>query len=178
MLSGKEQWQDEREHLMASSSTRNREVRARIEKWLTDDDWKLTPFEAEGMLWAFRAATSDARRVVIGMPAQKPDAILVTCGLSVAEHQRQKLALLDFAKRSEFLWDLRHELLLRDVEFDGVESPLKAIAVHSMIFLDGLTQDNFYQRILRVSNAVMALACRFGRFFGEAYSPDAQEFVN
>ena len=77
------------------------------------------------------------------------------------------MAALPQKKRQDFLWDLRFDLLMTDVEFSGLSDPLGRIGVGQPIFYDALSKDLFMQRLSEVKKALLLILWKIARLMEE-----------
>lgn len=128
-----------------------------VHKWLMDDGWKVGKRTFPEATWAFIAEDNFGRKIVIGQKPDRQDELLIQAQVNISDDDRTKLDQLPEDERNNFLWDLRFELLRTDLDFKGVELPLKNIEVMLRISADTLTitKDTFRQGIQRVTRGII-----------------------
>jgi hypothetical protein len=168
-----------RELMMANSeSTKSRELKTKIGRWLSEDYFSSEPLSAPDMLWAFKASTGDGRYLLVGRPIKSESYILLSSGLTISEGHEAKIGLVSKDKMEDFLFETVTRLLTMGLEYQGLSRSPKEIWVHSRIYLDGLTHDSFSQRGLLVTSAISLVRAGIVRLFGESIPSSSQEEVN
>jgi hypothetical protein len=163
-----------------SESTKNRELRTRIEQWLRPEYDTVQPFTADSMAWSYIASFSNGRKLLVGRPLEFESHLQISSGLTLAEPHREKFALLPREQRTAYFYDTASQLLALDVQYEGLVDPPREIWVHTKCFIDGLTRDAFFQRTLRIGNIIMLLGLGLSRLLGEGFNrgSSSQEDVN
>ncbi len=141
-----------------------------------EDGWSLRQETPQGGLWAFVAEDSRGRRVVVGQNANRQDEVIIQAQVNIGDDTINKLSSLPENEREELLWDLRFELLRTNLEFAGIETPLKSIKVSERIFLDALTKDCFLQRISEVRKGLLVVLWILARKFVQPPPPRQMGF--
>lgn len=142
-------------------------VEKKISGWLSEEGWKLTPETRPEFRFVVIADDGSGRKLAISQHSQKPDRVTIEGGVAFGDEQAKKFAALSAAKRQDFLWDLRFDLLATDVEFSGLGEPLRRITLAQPIFYDGLTKDAFMQRVSEVKKALLLVLWKISRVMEE-----------
>jgi hypothetical protein len=143
------------------------DVEKRIRGWLSEEGWQLTAETRPEFRFVVIADDGSGRKLIISQHSRKPDRILIEGAISFADDHAKKFAALSAAKRQDFLWDLRFDLLATDVEFSGLAEPLKRITLAQPIFYDALTKDSFMQRVSEVKKALLLVLWKVSRAMEE-----------
>lgn len=132
-------------------------IKEKVHDWLMEDGWSLRQESFPQAIWAFVAEDRLGRKIVVGQNADKEDQVIIQGAVIFDEKTTNKIAQLPEDERNNFLWELRFELLKTDLEFSGIEIPLKSIQVSERIFFDALTKDSFLQRASQVRKGVLII---------------------
>jgi len=147
------------------------DAKEQIQKWLMEDGWSLRQESGKEAVWAFVGEDRLGRKVVVGQNIGREDEVILQGTVRFDEATTDRIAQLREDERNDFLWDLRFELLRTDLEFAGVEAPLKEIRVTERIFFDALTKDTFLQRVAEVRKGVLAVIWMVNRRFAQPPPP-------
>lgn len=150
-----------------STDTSPTEIRGKLQTWLMEDGWSIRQQSLPDTVWAFVAEDEQKRKLIVGQRSAREDEILLQGAIVIDEETGNKIAGLDEDERNNFLWDLRFELLRTNLEFQGVEIPLKQINVTERIFMDALTKDAFLQRASEVRKGVLVVLWMVNREFAQ-----------
>ncbi len=149
----------------------------KVQKWLLEDGWKLKEGEPiPDSLWTFLAEDEMGRKIVIGQRPNRQDEIMIQASVTIGDDTNKLLVALDEDKRSAFLWKLRFELIQTNLEFQGVEAPIKRVSVVQRIFLDALGKDLFMRRTSEVRKGILIVMWMLAREFGEQPAPRQMGF--
>jgi hypothetical protein len=154
--------------------------RSRVQQWLLAEGWRTTDGVPEqGWAWML-AVTNTKTTLLITQPANKPDQIIIQGEVEVTDDHRKSFNALPSEKRDNIIWDLRFDLLKMGVEFFGVHLPFESIFMRKVIYSDGLTKDNFMQRVREVHRAVLFVQWTFSRNYKEPPNEEPEDgfFVN
>ena len=142
-------------------------VKNQIEKWLLDEGYKVKSVTNKNAYFNFFAEDPYGREVSVSQPIKKADQIKLVAGVRLSQEQLNKLSQMSEDKRNEILWKLRFGLLDRGVGFSLITMPLRSIKIWSVLFYDGLTKDHFFNRLFKVSNALVFIFWTIARELGE-----------
>ena len=92
------------------------------------------------------------------MPRQ--DCLVIRSSFTADEALRQKWAQCDPELRKKLFWDVRFRLVESGAEFTQDQDFAEIVAI-DRIYLDGLTQDQFWQRVRVVRNAILGAVWHF-----------------
>jgi len=132
-------------------------VKDTVHKWLMDDGWSLRKQSYPEATWAFVAEDRLGKKIVIGQKSDRQDELLIQAAVTIDDDTRDKLDRLLEDERNDFLWDLRFELLRTDLDFRGIQLPLKNIEVMLRICSDTLTKDTFRQGTSQVGKGILII---------------------
>lgn len=142
-------------------------IRDRVRTLLMEDGWSLRQQSFPRTVWAFIAEDSLGRKIAVGQNTDREDQVVIQGAVAISETTTSRIAQLPEDERNNFLWDLRFELLRTNLEFSGVQFPLKHIEVTERIFLDALTKDVLIQRTSEVRKGVLMIQWMIQRKFAE-----------
>ena len=142
-------------------------IKEKIRTWLMEDGWSLRIEPSKDAIWAFVAEDGGKRKIVVGQTVGREDNVIIQAAVDVDDEIRNKLAQLPEDERNNFLWDLRFELIRTNLEFSGIQIPLKRIEVIERLFLDALTKDAFLQKASEVRKGVLIVLWMVARKFAQ-----------
>ena len=128
--------------------------KTRIQNWLMQEGWQVGEAQAENAAWALLATNQNGQGALVIQPQQFADMLFVQANMAFDESFRQQYQTLDQAKRQQVLWSLRIGLVQMNVDFEGIQEPFERLSVSQRIYDDGLTKDNFAQRVMQVKMAM------------------------
>ena len=142
-------------------------IKERIREILMEDGWSLRKKSGSGIIWAFAAEDRLRIRIGVGQSVGKEDQVVIEGVVTLGEATTNRIAQLPEDERNNFLWDLRFELLRTNLEFKGIQLPLKRVGVSERIFLDALTKDAFLQRASEIRKGVLIINWMIQRKFAQ-----------
>jgi hypothetical protein len=142
-------------------------IKERVQTLLMEDEWSLRQESFPRTIWTFIAEDRLGRKIVVGQNIDREDQIVIQGAVTLDEITTNRIDQLPEDERNNFLWDLRFELLKTNLEFSGIQFPLKHIAVSERIFLDALTKDALIQRTSEVRKGVLMIQWMLQRKFAE-----------
>ena len=151
-------------------------IKEKIRNWLMEDGWSLRQETPQQGLWAFIAEDSRGRKIVVGQNSNKQDEVVLQGQVNIGDDLTNKLNNLEEEDRNEFLWDLRFELLRTNLEFAGIEIPLKSVRVSERIFAEELSKGVFLQRTSEVRKGVLVILWMLQRQFAQQPFPKQMGF--
>lgn len=119
------------------------------------DQWSVRPQNIAGTQWGWVAQDQRERKIVVGQLEGRDDVLIIQAAVAFADDGPQPLDGLSDPDRTAFLWDLRLKLLQMDVEFEGLEHPLRRLTFSDRIFADAMTKDEFFRRVSAVRKALL-----------------------
>jgi hypothetical protein len=150
------------------------DVRHRISDWLLAEGWRLTDMsaKAEGAAWALEATDPNKRVVVFGQGETKPDALVMQAPINIDEPSQARLAALGPEKNEELGWEIRFQLINMGVKFSGLTLPIKRFVLVSRVYADELGRNDFFERVDRLQDAIIATIWMIRRSLAEP-APDS-----
>jgi hypothetical protein len=142
-------------------------IKERIREILMEDGWSIRQESTPKAIWAFVAENRAGIKIVVGQKIDREDQIVIQGSIHPDEIITSRMAQLPEDERNNFLWDLRFELLRTDLEFSGIETPLKQVEVSTQIFLDALTKDTFLLRTSQVRKGLLAIIWMLAKKFAQ-----------
>ncbi len=142
-------------------------------RWLQRSGWSVVPAQEDGAAWSLSAEIRDEPGVMVTQNAGDPYSIIVHSAFDIGEVAEAQIGAWPADKRRGFIIDLQIELLRIDIEFLGIEEPLKTIRVLREIYAP-FTRSGLLRTIRRVRNSGHLVALRLMQQLrlGEA-APDA-----
>jgi len=150
-----------------AEKTTPQHIKDRIREILMEDGWGVRQEPASKAIWAFIAENRAGIKIVVGQQIDKEDQIVIQGSVTPDDIIANRMAQLPEDERNNFLWDLRFELLRTDLEFNGIEAPLKRVEVSTRIFLDALTKDTFLLRTAQVRKGVLLVLWMIAKKFAQ-----------
>ena len=154
-----------------STDRKPSDIKEQIRTWLMEDGWSLRQETPQGGLWAFVADDGRGRKIVVGQNINKPDEIILQGQVNVGDDITNKISQMQEVERNKLLWDLRFELLIKYLEFAGIEIPIKSVRVSERIFQDELTKGHFLQRTAEVRKGVLVVLWMLQKQFAQQPPP-------
>jgi hypothetical protein len=151
----------------ANTTDSSADVQNKVRDWLVAEGWQVTPQTKQGFQFALVADDGKGRKLIVAQAVQRPDRITVESAIVLSAQQVKQFAGLSASKRQDFLWDLRFDLLHMDVEFRGLEDPLRRVILAQPIFYDVLDKASFMQRFSDVRKATLLVLWKIGRLIQE-----------
>ena len=158
---------------MTTGNANDRDLRAKLSKWLRDEEWTVTVTPGKKGVWMLTAAR-DKDRVNVALDQRRPEIIELSAGITIGPDHEQKLSLISSEAFNNFLRSLTIDMLGRNLEVQIIlpddDSP-KMIWFHSRVCFDGplLSMDVFWQRFILVQNATKATSLKLGEFLDDAF---------
>jgi len=140
-------------------------IRDKVQAWLKDDGWTLGEQSVLENAWAFIVEDNTGRKIIVEQKPNREDELIIHSSIVVDEVTAQKIGELPEGERNELIWDLRFELLKTELEFQGVQFPLRQVQVGERIFIDALTKDAFLRRTANIRRGILAVMWVLGRKF-------------
>ena len=161
---------------MTNGTQANRfsEVRHQVSDWLLAEGWGLTDMtgKAQGAAWAIEGTDPNKRVVVFGQGEKKPDALVMQAPINVDEPSQARLAALGPEKNEELGWEIRFQLLNMGVKFAGLTLPIQRFVLVSRVYTDDLGRNDFFERVDRLQDAIIATIWLIRRTLAEP-APDS-----
>ncbi|MBC8511850.1 MAG: DUF2299 family protein [Dehalococcoidia bacterium] len=143
------------------------DAKTKVRAWLMEDGWSLRQESGAQVAWVFVAEDRLHRKLVVGQNTGREDMLVIQGAVALDEEMTNRVEQLSEKQRNDFLWDLRFELVRTDLEFSGVQIPLKRVEVSERIFFDALTKDTFLQRASQVRKGVIIVQWMLARRFAQ-----------
>lgn len=148
------------------------ETRKTLKQWLSAEGYSITDGTSDGTVWAFSAIEQSGFGVGVSQPTGPATVVNINVTVPLDEYQVQMAKLL-LGERTEFLWELRFQLLNMATEFnlqadkpeDAANLPT-SVLISQPVYIQGITKDLFFRRILEVRKALLAVQWMFERKFG------------
>jgi hypothetical protein len=140
-------------------------IRDLVQKWFMEDGWSVGVDTPPDATWALVADDGQGRKVVTGQRTGREDQLLIQGAIVFDDVISNKVSQLPEDERNNWLWDLRFELVRTDLEFSGVQLPLKRVEVMGRICFDALTKDAFLQKVSQVRKGVLMVGWMLARKF-------------
>lgn len=147
------------------------QMKEQVRAWLMEDGWSLRQETPRGSIWAFVAEDQFGRKIVVGQRAGKEDEVVIQGAVNIGDDTTDRIGRLVEDERNSLLWDLRFELVRTNLEFSGIDIPLKRIEVVERIFLNALNKDCFLQRASEVRKGVLIVLWILARKFAQQPPP-------
>lgn len=138
-----------------------------VRMWLMEDGWSLRQETPQNGLWAFIADDGKGRKIVVGQNVNRPDTIILQGGINIDDVTSQKVDNLSEKDRDALLWDLRFGLLGTELEFMGIEIPLKLVQLSARVIGEALSKDCFLQRVSELRKGVLFVIWTLARKFSQ-----------
>lgn len=151
---------------MADSITSSN-IRDLVQKWFMEDGWSVAVEITPDATWALVADDGQGRKVLTGQKTDREDQLLIQGAVLFDDAATNRVSQLPEGERNNLLWDLRFELLRTNLEFSGVQLPLKQIDVMGRICFDALTKDAFLQKVSQVRKGVLIVGWMLARKFAQ-----------
>jgi len=148
-----------------------KQIKEQIQTWLMEDEWSLRQQAPEQGLWAFIAEDQLGRKIIVGQRASREDEIIIQGAVNISDDTTDRISRLTEDERNNLLWDLRFELVRTNLEFTGIDLPLKRVEVIERLFLDAMTKDSFLQRASEVRKGVLIVIWVLARKFAQQPPP-------
>ncbi len=151
---------------MANEMSPNK-TREFVQAWFIEDGWSIRQESNPDASWAFVADDGAGRKVIVGQRIGREDQLLIQAMLKIDDETQNRLTQLEADERNEWLWDLRFELVRTDLEFMGVEMPLKVVQVMGRICFDApLTKDAFLNKVSQVRKGILIVGWMLAKKLG------------
>jgi hypothetical protein len=152
-----------------SESPETRQVKETIRQWLNANYDMVETYTLPVAHWAFKATRKrkPGRQILVWQPLADDSAVIIATATKIPQGIQDKLSARSQDERKNFSVDLILDLLRLNVELAGdIADPLEEVSVVSKVFLDGLSRDNFEQRVLRLNNAITTVHLHIARVTG------------
>ena len=144
-----------------------REVKERIEKWLSDEEYNLWKCPDKNANFSYKISRDGDHPLVVFQPKKKTDSIQVACDIRLREEERKKLHGISEMEKKFMLFDFKMVLLSTGCRWQFMPSSKSwdTLKIWKSIFYDGLSKDRFFETIesvLRAAGSVkLALEWKF-----------------
>jgi hypothetical protein len=151
------------------------EVRRRIENWLTEEGFTLNSNiktqRKRRFVIAFKEPQQQGATYYVAQEEDKKDLIQIIMLVAMGEPHMKMLQEMEDSARSEFLWELRFDLLRSGCvfSFDNMELP-RQIEIDYPIYYDALSKDKFMEGYRRVKMTALLVIWRTRQLLGESPS--------
>jgi hypothetical protein len=150
-----------------NSTDNSADIQNKIKEWLVTEGWQVLSEAKQGFQFALIADDGKGRKLVVAQVAQRPDRITIESAIVLSDQHANQFRGLPENKRQDFLWDLRFDLLHMDVEFRGLEDPLRQVMLAQPVFYDVLDKASFMQRFSDVRKATLLVLWKIARLMQE-----------
>jgi hypothetical protein len=140
-------------------------IREKAQNWFMEDGWSVRKEPAPDATWAIVADDGKGRKVVVGQTPGRDDQLLFQGAVIIDDITSDKINELPESERNNLLWDIRFELIKTDLEFMGIEAPLKRVEVMGRIFFDALTKDAFLNKVSQVRKGILIVIWMLAKKF-------------
>lgn len=147
------------------SASQIAETRSRIERWLSEMDYVVTPLVREELVWGVIGERPKQVGIAVGQIVRYTDRVYLQSGYLLEDAFKDRIALLEPEERRELIWDIRFLLLPFDTPFDGVEEPLTLVNFSDSIFIEALNRTTFQSAIFRIQRSYIAMGWALQRKF-------------
>ncbi|HKZ80924.1 MAG TPA: DUF2299 family protein [Pyrinomonadaceae bacterium] len=143
-------------HARSTANQPSQNKRSRIQSWLMQEGWKIGELPiTEAALWGITATSDIGHVIIVAQPRQPTDRTIIQASVTVDDDTKRQIAAMSQEKRQEFWWRIRLGLLEMGLEFSGFAEPINLLGVSQRIYDDGLTKDEFLQRVSQVKRGVI-----------------------
>ncbi len=150
------------------SNQEQEKVKANVKKWLLEEGFKVQPIIDDKSVFRFTSADSGGMKFQVLQPIEKADEVVFVAGITVTKEQQQILQNKDNKEQSMILWKIRLGLLDAGVGFSRLSMPLDSFDVHTEIYYDGLTKNEFMKSLNKIKRALFFAFWTVDQELGEA----------
>lgn len=155
-------------HGNPTGDRRFQERKQKVQTWLMQDDYQVSEQAHEGAAWIVVAVDGTGRSFGIIQENAKPERLLLQGEIIVSPEHVSAFARLTPKERQEMLWDMRLRLAEMNLYFGGLDDPLQRVAIQNYVHSDGMTRDNFLDRLKLLRNGLFVIVwCIQRKFSGE-----------
>lgn len=162
---------------MLSTKLTPKKAQNLIRKWLLEGGYKIQLINDPHAHFNILAEDKDGKKVNIAQSKGKDDVIGINTAALLLDSQKEELNNMDENERSKILWQIRLSLINKNVGFSPIGLPLDFIKVSQVIYYDGLTKDNFMQRLLLVYRALLLVMWMVERSLGVEVPSDIDQEI-
>lgn len=167
---------------LAVADRQNHGKRARVQNWLIQEGWQIGELQSPQASWIIQATDQQGRVVLVAQPLAVSDKLDIHAQLTLDSQTAANLEHLESKERHVFLCEVRSDIIRLGVDYAeaGKQPDLPTqLVLQQQIYDDGLTKDNFSQRVHQVIKAVCLVQLAFGRKFTDPNPPlNKVGFVN
>ncbi len=142
-----------------------KDIRDKAQQWFMDDGWSIRQEKTPDASWAIVADDGKGRKVIAGQKPGRNDQLIFQAAVIIDDITSSKINDLPEGERNDLLWNLRFELLRTDLEFMGVETPLKRVEVAGRLCFEALTKDAFLNKVSQVRKGILIVLWMLARKF-------------
>jgi hypothetical protein len=150
------------------------EVSRKIMTWLSEEGIYKDKVTDDKTHFHFAAEfpQGSGRLIDIVQPKNRDDLIVLGNGLMFSPEHLEKLREMDVAERTEFLWDIKFQLLFRESNFQMIPDGNNPIRIHFTreIHYDGLNKNKLMEAIRENYRCNLFVIWKFIKQFGEVVS--------
>src|SRR5690242_10533968 len=97
---------------LPADSSMQEQLRGKVEKWLSDEGWSLSPQVSDGLAWSLKADYPEGQLVFfVGMPVGRPDKLILGSNVYITAEVNSRVMALAENLRNDLLWEIRFRLL-------------------------------------------------------------------
>ena len=153
----------------AADDTLPARIKASVERWLSEDGWRVeSMIEVQGANWALLATDPGQRKVIFIQKPDRDDELVMLARFVFSDEDTAAIYKLSQKERDALLMDMRLDLLRGDVDYDGLDFPLKEVQIVHRIFFDALTKDEFFRRLSQIRRSTVLTQMHLNR----VHTPD------
>ncbi len=149
----------------------SKEAQQSIKKWLAEEKIPVKDVEDSDSAFHYEVDFPVGRGMKGGIfqPKDNDGRVLTYLGVRIAPELRKRLDELPPAEKSEFLWDLRFQLLFLENSFNMKPSAEKLERIEFMqrIFYEDLTKSSLFRALELNHKAALSVGWAFQRKLGQ-----------
>jgi hypothetical protein len=151
-------------------------IRDRVQKWLTEEGWKVEARTVAGAQWHFAAIDPGRRLLNIRQRTGKFDQVSILGGVRLSEAEQARFDALPEERQQAFVWEVRFDLLRMNLDFANIDLPLGAMRVTQDAYFDGgLSKDAFFNKLEDVRRGIVLIQFHIWRLLGMPKRPSGSD---
>ena len=143
-----------------------------VTEWLMAEAWKIQENPGgTNTAWVIVAEDNKQKKLVFAQFNKRPDFVHLHARVNLPEDLSRQVSNLDPAKRDEILWELRFQLLNMGLKFSGVEAKLERVRMHTRLYLEDLTRNEFIRTVGTIQDSVLVIQWVIHKHLGQPEPP-------
>lgn len=172
-------WEVVMANAKSTSNEYSDKLRESITEYLKNEGWRVgAPRIEKGVHWILVANDEQGRHINVIFPAtalRQSGQLVIANVLKLGDKHKEKYIQLDDNKKRDLIYELRRQILLLGVGYDGIGEPLEKVIFEDILYVEDLNKSSFLQSIRKVRNASLLAVTIIAQRFNEPPPTEPQK---